>query len=212
MQTAFEVALPGEAEPLSITLNLPGRHSVLNALAALIVAHELGVGGETCQRALERFQGIGRRFHNYGPLQLAQGRATLIDDYGHHPREIKAVLDAVRAGWPEQRLVLVFQPHRYTRTRDLLQDFAQVLAEADVLVLTEIYPAGEKPLPGADGRSLEAAVRARGREPVFLDRVAALPTVLPGLLRDGDMLLLMGAGDIGAVAAQLGQQGLGGLQ
>ena len=211
MQTAFEVTLPGEAKSLAITLNLPGRHSVLNALAAIVVAHELGIGGDTIQLALERFQGIGRRFQHYGPLQLAHGQATLIDDYGHHPREIEAVLEAIRGGWPERRLVLAFQPHRYSRTRDLLQDFAQILAEADVLLLTEVYPAGEKPLPGADGRSLEAAVRARGRDPVFVERVAALPTVLPGLLRDGDILLLMGAGDIGAVAARLGQHGLGGL-
>jgi UDP-N-acetylmuramate--alanine ligase len=209
MQTAFEVALPGATAPLSITLNLPGRHSVLNALAALAVAHELGIAGATCQRALARFQGIGRRFHHYGSLPLAPGTATLIDDYGHHPREIAAVLEAVRAGWPGRRLVLAFQPHRYTRTRDLLPDFARVLADADVLVLTEVYPAGEPPLPGADGRSLAAAVRARGRDPVFIERVTALPTVLPGLLRDGDILLLMGAGDIGAVAAQLGQQCLG---
>jgi UDP-N-acetylmuramate--alanine ligase len=212
MQTAFQVHLPGAAAPLPVTLNLPGRHSVLNALAALTVAHELGVGGDTIQSALERFQGIGRRFHHYGSLQLARGRATLIDDYGHHPREIQAVLEAVRGGWPGHRLVLAFQPHRYSRTRDLFQDFAQVLADADALLLTEVYPAGEPPLPGIDGRRLAAAVRARGRvEPVFVERVAALPTVLPDLLRDGDILLLLGAGDIGAVAAHLGQHGLGEL-
>ena len=210
MQTTFRVHLPGAAEPLPITLNLPGRHNVSNALAAIAVAHELGVGSDPIQRALERFQGIGRRFHHYGPLPLAQGQATLIDDYGHHPREIEAVLAAIRGGWPGRRLVLAFQPHRYSRTRDLLPEFAQVLTGADVLLLTEVYAAGEAPLAGADGLSLAAAVRALGKvEPVFVERVTALPTVLAGLLRDGDILLLLGAGDIGAVAAQLGRQGLG---
>ncbi len=210
LQTDFQVRLPGVTEPLTITLNLPGRHSVLNALAAIAVAHELGVASETIQHALERFQGIGRRFHYYGELKTPRGRVTLLDDYGHHPRELQAVLDAIRGGWPGRRLVLAFQPHRYTRTRDLLEDFAQVLSEADVLLLTEVYPAGEKPIARADGRSLCAAVRARGKvEPVFVARVAELPAVLPDILAEGDILLLMGAGDIGAVAAQVGRDGLG---
>jgi UDP-N-acetylmuramate--alanine ligase len=213
MQTDFQVRLPGAVEPLTITLNLPGRHSVLNALAAIAVAHELGIAGKTIQHALARFQGIGRRFHYYGEFETPRGRVTLLDDYGHHPRELQAVVEAIRGGWPGRRLVLAFQPHRYTRTRDLLEDFAQVLSEADVLLLTEVYPAGEKPIARADGRSLCAAVRARGKvEPVFVERVAELPAVLPDILVEGDILLLMGAGDIGAVAAQVGREGLGAPQ
>jgi UDP-N-acetylmuramate--alanine ligase len=209
MQTYFHAHLPKVADPLEITLNLPGRHSVLNALAAIAVAHELGVSVQAMRRALKNFQGIGRRFHDHGMLALATGYATLIDDYGHHPREIAAVLEAIRGGWPGRRLVLAFQPHRYTRTRDLFDDFAMILSEADVLILTEVYPAGEKPINGADGRSLSRAIRVRGKvAPVFVDAVADLPQVLPGVLEDGDILLLMGAGDIGAVAARLGHDGL----
>lgn len=212
MQMHFRAVWAGGSE-LPVTLNLPGRHSVLNALAALAVAQELGVSAAAMQQALERFQGIGRRFHRYGELPIPRGHVTLIDDYGHHPRELAAVLDALRGGWPGRRLVLVFQPHRYSRTHDLLDDFARVLAGADVLVLTEVYAAGEKPIPRADGRSLCAAVRAYGRvEPLFVERVAELPELLPAILEDGDLLLLMGAGDIGAVAAQLGRQGFGGTR
>lgn len=204
MQTRFQVRLPNVQEPLTFTLNLPGRHSVLNAVAAIAVAHELGVEPEAMRRALAGFQGIGRRFHCYGQLPIAVGEVTVIDDYGHHPREIAAVLHAIRGGWPERRVVLVFQPHRYTRTRDLFEDFVQVLSQADVLVLTDVYPAGEAFIAGADGRSLSRAVRMRGKvEPVFVERSDAITQVLPDLLHDGDILLLMGAGDIGAVGPQL---------
>ena len=211
MRTHFRVRLPTPPYPsLDITLNLPGRHSVLNALAAIAVAHELGVPTAAIQRALENFQGIGRRFHNYGEITVPAGKVTLIDDYGHHPREVAAVLDAIQGAWPDRRLVLVFQPHRYSRTRDLFDDFAQVLSATDALVLTDVYPAGERPISGADGRSLSRAIRVRGKvDPVFVERVADLPHVLPGILDDGDILLLMGAGDIGAVAAQLALDGLG---
>lgn len=210
-RTAFQARLPDRSEPIDFMLNLPGRYSVLNALAAIAVAHELGVAIEAMQRALANFQGIGRRFHNYGDLKLPAGKVTLLDDYGHHPRELAAVLDAIRGGWPDRRLVLVFQPHRYTRTRDLLDDFAQVLSEADILILTEVYPAGEKPIPGADGRSLSRAVRVRGKvDPIFVEQVTELPAVLPDILEDNDILLLMGAGDIGSVALQLGRDGLPG--
>ena len=208
LQTDFQVRLPGMEAALPCTLNLPGRHSVLNALAAMAVALEAGVLPATLQRALARFEGIGRRFHCYGELAAPRGRALLFDDYGHHPREVAAVLAALRAGWPQRRLVLAFQPHRYTRTHDLLDDFAQVLADADALLLTEVYPAGEAPIPGADGRSLSAAIRARRRvEPIFVERAAVLPQVLPDVLEDGDLLVLMGAGDIGTVAAALGRAG-----
>lgn len=211
MQTRFRTRLPGDGEALAITLNLPGRHSVLNALAAIAVAHELEVPVTAIQSGLEGFQGIGRRFQNRGELAIPGGKAILIDDYGHHPREVAAVLDAIRGGWPQRRLVLAFQPHRYTRTRDLFDDFAQALSEADVLILTDVYPAGEKPVPGADGRALSRAIRMRGKvNPIFVERAADLPKLLPGVLQDGDILLLMGAGDIGGVASTLGHEGLRG--
>jgi UDP-N-acetylmuramate--alanine ligase len=213
MRTSFRVHLPDDPAPWSATLNLPGRHSVLNALAAIAVARELEVPTATIQRALENFQGIGRRFHHHGELALSVGRATLLDDYGHHPREVAAVLEAIRGGWPERRLVLAFQPHRYSRTRDLFDDFAQVLSEADTLILMDVYAAGEKPIAGADGRGLSRAIRVRGKvDPIFVERATDLPGVLPGILRDGDILLLMGAGNIGAVATDLGRNGLPGDQ
>jgi len=221
LRTRFLAHLPNLKSPLPITLNLPGRHSVLNALAALAVAHELGVSETAIRRALRNFQGIGRRFQQHGELVLPDGhgelvlpdggRATVMDDYGHHPREIQAVLAALRGAWPERRLVLAFRPHRFSRTRDLFDDFAQVLSEVDTLILLDVYPAGEKPIPGADGRSLSRAIRIRGKvEPVFVEQTADLPGVLPDLLCDGDLLLMMGAGDIGAMAVQLGRDGLPG--
>lgn len=214
MQTHFKVRLPDIQKPIGFTLNLPGRHSVLNAVAAIAVAHELGVTPQAMQRALSNFQGIGRRFHCYGELLIASGgHVTVIDDYGHHPREIAAVLEAIRGGWPQRRMVLVFQPHRYTRTRDLFEDFAQVLSEADVLVLTDIYPAGEMPIANADGRALSRAIRMRGKvDPIFVQRISEIEQVLSTVLQDDDLLLLMGAGDIGAVAGRLTQTGLGGRQ
>ncbi|PIE83656.1 MAG: UDP-N-acetylmuramate--L-alanine ligase [Candidatus Contendobacter odensis] len=210
LQTHFQAHLPHLDIPLSVVLNLPGRHSVLNALAAIAVAHELGVPGNAICRALSNFQGIGRRFQQHGELALPNGgRVTLMDDYGHHPREIRAVLEAIRSAWPKRRLVLTFQPHRFSRTRDLFDDFAQVLSEVDALVLLEVYPAGEHAIFGADGRSLSRAIRVRGKvAPVFVERIADLPALLPDLLNDGDLLLLMGAGSIGAMAARLGREGL----
>ena len=214
LRTRFLAHLPSLKSPLPITLNLPGRHSVLNALAALAVAHELGVSETAIRRALQNFQGIGRRFQQHGELLLPDGgRVTVMDDYGHHPREIQAVLAALRGAWPQRRLVLAFQPHRYSRTRDLFDDFALVLSEVDTLILLDVYPAGEKPVSGADGRSLSRAIRTRGKvDPVFVEQTADLPAVLPGLLRDGDLLLMMGAGDIGAMAVQLGRDGLAGAR
>jgi UDP-N-acetylmuramate--alanine ligase len=207
-QMLFDLQLPGRAEPLPVTLNLPGRHNVLNALAAATIGWQLGVEAEAIARALENFQGVGRRFHRRGEIALEQGSALLVDDYGHHPRELAAVFAAARGGWPERRLVVGFQPHRYSRTRDLLDDFANVLAEADVLVLTEVYPAGEAPIANADGRALARAVRARGKvDPVLIDHPRDLATALPPLLRDGDLLLLLGAGDIGAAASELAAAG-----
>jgi len=190
--------------PLAVVLNLPGHHNVLNALAAVAIARELGVDEKSIQHALETFAGIGRRFQINGELSLADGSVLFIDDYGHHPREIAATLEAVRNGWPERRLVVVFQPHRYSRTHDLFDDFAQVLADSDVLLISEVYAAGEAPVSGADGRALCRAVRGRGRvDPVFVEEVEGLPEVLKDLLQAGDLVLTLGAGSIGAVAAVL---------
>ncbi len=204
----FELYLPGRDGALAVDLALPGRHNVLNALAAAAVGWQLGVEAAAIAAALQNFQGVGRRFQQRGTIRHARGTALLVDDYGHHPSELAAVFAAARGGWPERRLVVAFQPHRYTRTRDLLDDFARVLADADVLVLTEVYAAGEAPIAGADGRALARAVRARGKaDPVLVTRAAELPGALASLLADGDLLLLMGAGDIGAVAGELAQRG-----
>ncbi len=203
--TQFDVLRQGVEAPLAVKLSLPGRHNVLNALAAIAVATELGIPDEAIQRALAGFQGIDRRLQSLGDIRIAAGTVTLVDDYGHHPTEIAATLDAARQAWPERRVVLVFQPHRYTRTRDLLDEFSRVLSEADLLVVSEVYPAGETPIPGADAKALCRAIRSRGRvEPVLLAGLEELPQVLTGILRDGDVVLTMGAGSIGAVAQELG--------
>ncbi|OGI42885.1 MAG: UDP-N-acetylmuramate--L-alanine ligase [Candidatus Muproteobacteria bacterium RIFCSPHIGHO2_01_FULL_65_16] len=204
LKMRFTAVLGAGDERLRITLNQPGRHNVLNALAAITCAHELGVGADAIVRALGNFAGIGRRFQVNGRAALDGGDVILVDDYAHHPREIAATVDAARRGWPGRRLVVVFQPHRYTRTHDLLDDFCAVLSELDVLLVTEVYAAGEQPIGGADGRALCRAIRARGKaEPVFVADVNALPEVLRGVLRGNDVLLTLGAGNIGAVAAAL---------
>jgi UDP-N-acetylmuramate--alanine ligase len=186
---------------------LPGRHNVLNSLAAVAVATELDIPAAVIQRALANFQGIDRRLQQLGQIEWPGGRALLVDDYGHHPTEIAATLDAVRQGWPARRLVLAFQPHRYTRTRDLMDDFGQALSGCDVLLITEVYAAGEAPIAGADGRAICRAVRTRGlMEPVFVERVDDLAESLRGVLHDGDVVLTMGAGNIGAVAQELKSQ------
>jgi UDP-N-acetylmuramate--alanine ligase len=202
-QMHFEIHQAGHA-PLDVVLNLPGHHNVLNALAAVAIARELGADDKSMQHALETFAGIGRRFQINGEVRVADGSVLFVDDYGHHPREIAATLEAARNGWPERRLVVVFQPHRYSRTHDLFDDFAQVLADSDVLLISEVYAAGEAPVSGADGRALCRAVRGRGRvDPVFVEEVEGLPEVLKDLLQAGDLVLTLGAGSIGAVAAAL---------
>jgi len=209
-QTRFMLRLNG-LPPRPITLNLPGRHNVQNALAAAAVGLQLGVGIDAIASALEQFQGVGRRFNLLGELEFPRGRALLVDDYGHHPAELAAVFAAARAGWPDRRLVVAFQPHRYSRTRDLLDEFAAVLAGVDALVLTEVYPAGETPIPGADGKALARAIRSRGRvDPVLAAHPRELRDLLPDLLQDGDLLILLGAGDIGRYAQLLATQGLQG--
>ncbi len=204
LKMRFDVHHEGTLDALPIELNLPGRHNVLNALAAITVARELGVNEDAIQRALARFEGIGRRFVVRECVTPRGGNLTLVDDYGHHPRELAATLEAARNGWPGRRLVLVFQPHRYSRTQEQFDDFVQVLSDVDVLLLCEVYPAGEQALPGADGRSLSRAIRLRGKvEPVFVPELDEVPLVLGNLLRDGDLVLTSGAGDIGALAARL---------
>ena len=204
----YDLCLPdGSCTP--VVLALPGRHNVLNSLAAAAIGWQLGIAPNTIAAALEKFEGIGRRFNQLAELTLENGgTVTVVDDYGHHPKELAAVFDAARGGWPERRLVVAFQPHRYSRTRDQFDDFAAVLSEVDALVLTEVYPAGEAPIAGADGKSLARAIRTRGRiDPVLVGSPADLRTVLPDVLRDGDLLLLMGAGDIGAAAQQIATEG-----
>jgi UDP-N-acetylmuramate--alanine ligase len=207
VRSRFGVERPGRDGRLDVTLAVPGRHNVLNALAAIAVATELGIEDAAIVRALANFQGIDRRLQLIGELQLACGRVTVLDDYGHHPTEIAATLEAVRQGWAGRRVVLAFQPHRYTRTHDLLDDFATVLQAPDVLLVTEVYSAGEQPIQGADGRAICRAVRSRGRiEPVFVEKVENLADSVRDLLRDGDVLVTMGAGHIGSVVQQLPAQ------
>jgi UDP-N-acetylmuramate--alanine ligase len=191
--------------PLKVTLNLPGAHNVLNALAAIAVGAELGVEDAAVLKALAEFRGVGRRFQRCGEARLASGgRFTLIDDYGHHPAEMAATLAAARGAFPSRRVVLAFQPHRYSRTRDLFEDFVRVLSTADALVLAEVYPAGEAPIVAADGRSLARAVRVAGKvEPVFVEDIAQLPAAIRRVARDGDVVVTMGAGSIAGVPAQL---------
>ncbi len=202
--TRFDVRRGDDREGIQLSLRLPGMHNVRNALAAIAVASELQVSDEAVIRALESFEGIDRRFQSLGEVETTAGRVMLVDDYGHHPTELAATIAAARSGWPDRRLVLVFQPHRYSRTRDLMDDFAQALSDVDVLVLLDVYAAGEAPIAGADGRAMARAVRSRGAiEPVFVETLDELQPVLEGLLRDGDLVLTMGAGDIGAYAAGL---------
>lgn len=207
----FTLCLP-DATRTEVTLALPGRHNVQNALAAAAVGWQLGVQPDAIARALQNFAGIGRRFNLLAQLRTAKGATVqLVDDYGHHPKELEAVFAAARGGWPDKRLVVAFQPHRYSRTRDLFDEFAAVLSSVDALVLTEIYPAGEAPIAGADAKSLARAIRARGRiDPVVVGGAAELAAVLPDVLNDGDLLLMMGAGDIGHAAQQIASQGFQG--
>jgi UDP-N-acetylmuramate--alanine ligase len=199
----FRVMRKNGQRSLAIDLNLPGKHNVLNALAAIAVGIEEGVKEESIKEALLSFQGIGRRFHSHGVFPCEDGEVEVVDDYGHHPREVKATIQAVREGWPNRRLVMVYQPHRFTRTRDLYEDFVSVLSEVDVLLLLDVYPAGEKPIPGADSKSLCRSIRLRGEiDPIYVESQDKLQELMVGLLKDGDLVLTQGAGDIGRLAKQ----------
>jgi UDP-N-acetylmuramate--alanine ligase len=203
LQTTFDVVRASGA-PLEVTVNLPGTHNVLNSLAAIVVATELGIEDAAIQRALASFQGIDRRLQHIADVSTAAGRITIIDDYGHHPTEVTATLEALRQGYPGRRIVLAFQPHRYTRTHDLIDDFSRALSTADALLVTEVYAAGETAIPGADGRAICRAVRGRGLvEPIFVDKVETLAESLADVIRDGDVIVTMGAGHISAVSHEL---------
>jgi UDP-N-acetylmuramate--alanine ligase len=205
LQTHFEVTRTGDA-PLAVTLNLPGAHNVRNALAAIAVASELGIEDAAIQRALASFQGVDRRLQLIGDALTGRGPVTIVDDYGHHPTEVAATLEAIRQAYPGRRVVLAFQPHRYSRTHVLIDDFARALSAADVLCVTEVYAAGEPPIPGADGRALCRAVRSRGaREPIFVEKVEELAAALKDVVQGGDVVVAMGAGNISAVAHSLPQ-------
>ncbi|PLL67198.1 UDP-N-acetylmuramate--L-alanine ligase, partial [Klebsiella pneumoniae] len=196
---------------LQVTLNAPGRHNALNAAAAVAVATEEGIDDRAILRALESFQGTGRRFDFLGEFPLAEvngkpGSAMLIDDYGHHPTEVDATIKAARAGWPDKNLVMVFQPHRYTRTRDLYDDFANVLTQVDALLMLDVYPAGEAPIPGADSRSLCRTIRGRGKvDPILVPDSAQAAEMLASVLTGNDLVLVQGAGNIGKIARHLAE-------
>jgi len=201
----FRVIRPG-GKDLSVTLNMPGVHNVQNALAAIVVGMELGVADAAIVKALAGFKGVGRRLQRYGEIRLEGGGSfMLLDDYAHHPAEIAATLDAVHGAFPGRRIVLAFQPHRYSRTRDLFENFAKVLSTVELLLLCEVYPAGEKPIAGADGKALTQAIRLRGKEPIFVGTVAELPQAIRKSAQSGDVVVTMGAGSIGSVPAMLMQ-------
>jgi UDP-N-acetylmuramate--alanine ligase len=207
LQSRFKVRRWGEFGDLDIILNLPGRHNVLNALAAICVATEMGIPDPVIRKSLEEFKGISRRFQMLGEIRLANGTIVLLDDYGHHPREMAATIAAARLVWPDRRLVLIFQPHRYTRTRDLFEDFVQELSSVDVLILLDVYSAGESPIAGADGRTLSSAVRLRGQvNPVFVGDSNDLVTISSSILKPGDLVITMGAGNVGQIASELPEQ------
>jgi UDP-N-acetylmuramate--alanine ligase len=204
MYTKFTVIRKGDKPDLELQLKMPGHHNVLNALAAIAVATDEGVDDQYIQTALAEFGGVGRRFDVQGQYALPEGNVLLVDDYGHHPSEVEVTIKAIRAGWPEKRLVMVFQPHRYSRTSDLYEDFVRVLSEVDVLVLLDVYAAGEKPIPGADSRSLCRSIRQRaGVDPIFVEEIDDVDAILTKLIGNDDLVMTQGAGSIGGLSAQL---------
>lgn len=209
LKTRFVVRRPGGRPDLDVELKMPGRHNVLNALAVIAVATDEGVDDKAICRGLAGFAGVGRRFQVYGEYKTAKAQATLVDDYGHHPTEVEAVIKAARGAWPDRRIVMLYQPHRFTRTRDLYEDFVRVLSEVDGLLLMDVYSAGEPAIPGADGRALCRSIRQRGNvEPVFVEDNQEIESLLEKILQDGDLLITQGAGDIGGVAARLAAAGV----
>lgn len=210
---SFSVERPNRQELLAINLSIPGLHNVLNATAAIAVATEEGVEDFAIQSGLAEFAGVGRRFQVYGEFDVGSeagsGTAMLVDDYGHHPTEVAATIAAIRAGWPDRRLVMAYQPHRYTRTRDLFEDFVDVLSAVDQLLLLEVYSAGEDVIQGADGRTLSRSIRTRGAvDPIFVEKIEAVPSVLANVIRPGDIVITQGAGSVGSLSEQLAKQQL----
>ena len=211
MITSFNLIRNTDKERIKVPvrINIPGEHNVLNALATFAVAADEGLPGQVIADGLNKFEGVGRRFQVHGEFPTPVGEVMLVDDYGHHPTEVGATISAVRKGWEDKRLVMIYQPHRFSRTRDLYEDFVDVLSKVDVLLLMDVYAAGEEPIPGADGRSLCRSIRQRGQvDPIFISRPEEVEQVLAGVLHDGDLLLTQGAGDIGALAVRLGQSKL----
>ena len=207
MQTSFTVERWGDYKPLDVILNMPGWHNMLNALASITIATSLDVDDKAIVKSLETFKGIGRRFQINGDVDIKGGHITLVDDYGHHPREVAATLEAMRQAWPERRKVVVFQPHRYTRTRDLFEDFVEVLSTVDMLLLLDIYTAGEAEIVGASGQALSRAIRTRGQvDPIFVKDRTELAEILAGIVQADDVVLTMGAGNVGQIAAELPEQ------
>lgn len=205
----FEVIRPNHSQPLKIRLNIPGIHNVLNATSVIAIATDEGIADEAIQQGLANFQGVGRRFQLYGNFPVGDGSAMLVDDYGHHPREVAAVIRAVRDGWPDRRLVMIYQPHRYTRTRDLYEDFVEVLSTVDALVMLEVYSAGEEVIPGADSRHLCRSIRTRGViDPIFVETVDAVPDVIKDIVRAGDIVITQGAGNVGGLSPELARREL----
>jgi UDP-N-acetylmuramate--alanine ligase len=210
MVSKFEVLRPGHSDPLPVTINLPGLHNVLNATAAIVVATDEKLSDSDIQAGIANFQGVGRRFDVQGDLACKRGKVMLVDDYGHHPTEVAANIRAIRDGWPEKRLVMIYQPHRFSRTHDLYDDFVDVLSTVDFLLLLDVYSAGEKPIKGADSRSLCRSIRQRGQiDPVLVKKPEDIKHILNEVLQDGDILVTQGAGNIGVLCKQLAEQGLG---
>ncbi len=205
---SFKVILPEPSEPVEVTINLPGLHNVRNALGAIAIAWEIGIEVDGVVACLREFKGVGRRFAEVGELSIGDGQVRVIEDYGHHPSELAATIEAARAGWPEKRLVAVFQPHRYTRTAELFDEFSLVLSTADIVVLTDVYSAGESSIEGINSAALCQSIRVRGKvNPVLIPDIHELPSALPDILRDGDLVLMLGAGDIGQLAQKLRESG-----
>ena len=204
LATDFVVRRPEGKPPLAVHLNMPGSHNVLNATAAVAVACDEGLQDDAMQQGLAQFAGVGRRFTQVGEVAFPGGKALLVDDYGHHPTEVRATLESARQAWPERRLVMIYQPHRYTRTRDLYEDFVAVLSSCDVLVLLDVYPAGEEAIAGADSRSLTRSIRQRGQvEPIFAEQIEDVPQLLCGIVEEGDVVVTQGAGNVARLAQDL---------
>ena len=203
-QCHFVIDRPDNKASLDIKLNIPGRHNALNAAAAIAVATDEGISDKAIIAGLENFSGVGRRFEMIGEYQVNQGSAMLVDDYGHHPTEVKATIAAVRDGWPDKRLVMVFQPHRYSRTRDLYEDFVQVLSQVDVLLVLDVYSAGEEPIAGAGSKNLCGSIRQRGGiDPIYVEQIEDVPNLLADLVCGGDLVLTQGAGSVSKLVAML---------